>query len=132
MVQRSSVVVDEVDGVPSIPAASAIAGSIAASNDLPYMTPPIHANHFSGDSQDSTSSYQLFSIMSKKICDFSQIFGKILPNFEIFHNSPYSFSRISLKFSTLPQNLELHIFIIVSSKFSYIFSKVILTFPGYP
>lgn len=37
-----------------IPAASAITGNIAASNELPYMTPPIHDN-FSGDSQDSTS-----------------------------------------------------------------------------
>lgn len=37
-----------------IPAASAITGNIAASNELPYMTPPLH-NNFSGDSQDSTS-----------------------------------------------------------------------------
>lgn len=38
-----------------IPAASAIAGMISASNDLPYMTPPITNQHFSGDSQDSSS-----------------------------------------------------------------------------
>lgn len=35
-----------------IPAASAVAGGIAASYELPYMTPPIN---FSGDSQDSSS-----------------------------------------------------------------------------
>lgn len=41
-----------------IPAASAIAGRIAASQELPYMTPPIiqqPQQHFSGDSQDSSS-----------------------------------------------------------------------------
>lgn len=38
-----------------IPAASAIAGMISASQDLPYMTPPITNQHFSGDSQDSSS-----------------------------------------------------------------------------
>lgn len=38
-----------------IPAASAIAGMISASQDLPYMTPPIANQHFSGDSQDSSS-----------------------------------------------------------------------------
>lgn len=38
-----------------IPAASAIAGMISASQDLPYMTPPIANHHFSGDSQDSSS-----------------------------------------------------------------------------
>lgn len=36
----------------NIPAASAVAGGIAASYELPYMTPPIN---FSGDSQDSSS-----------------------------------------------------------------------------
>ncbi|XP_066257969.1 uncharacterized protein [Euwallacea similis] len=35
-----------------IPAASAVAGGIAASYELPYMTPPIN---FSGDSQDSSN-----------------------------------------------------------------------------
>lgn len=38
-----------------IPAASAIAGMVSASQDLPYMTPPITNQHFSGDSQDSSS-----------------------------------------------------------------------------
>lgn len=42
----------------NIPAASAIAGRISASQELPYMTPPIvqppsNQPHFSGDSQDS-------------------------------------------------------------------------------
>ncbi|XP_067618677.1 serine-rich adhesin for platelets isoform X2 [Eurosta solidaginis] len=44
-----------------IPAASAIAGMISASQDLPYMTPPITSQHFSGDSQDS-SSYTSISV----------------------------------------------------------------------
>ncbi|XP_073817687.1 uncharacterized protein isoform X2 [Musca autumnalis] len=44
-----------------IPAASAIAGMISASQDLPYMTPPIGNQHFSGDSQDS-SSYTSISV----------------------------------------------------------------------
>uniref|UniRef100_A0A0K8SRR5 Uncharacterized protein n=1 Tax=Lygus hesperus TaxID=30085 RepID=A0A0K8SRR5_LYGHE len=42
-----------------IPAASAIAGSVPANHDLPYMTPPIptqqQQQHFSGDSVDSSS-----------------------------------------------------------------------------
>lgn len=40
-----------------IPAASAIAGRVSASQELPYMTPPIvqPQQHFSGDSQDSSS-----------------------------------------------------------------------------
>lgn len=54
-----------------IPAASAIAGRVSASQELPYMTPPIippqqqqqqqahhqppPTQHFSGDSQDSSS-----------------------------------------------------------------------------
>ena len=42
-----------------IPAASAIAGMISASQDLPYMTPPIANQHFSGDSQDSSSKKML-------------------------------------------------------------------------
>lgn len=48
----------ETDGGQQIPAASAIAGRISASQDLPYMTPPIFQpgqQHFSGDSQDSSS-----------------------------------------------------------------------------
>lgn len=47
-----------------IPAASAIAGRVSASQDLPYMTPPIvqqPQQHFSGDSQDS-SSYTSISV----------------------------------------------------------------------
>lgn len=45
-----------------IPAASAIAGRVSASQELPYMTPPIvqahhQQQHFSGDSQDSSSTY---------------------------------------------------------------------------
>lgn len=45
-----------------IPAASAIAGRISASQELPYMTPPIvqPTQHFSGDSQDSSSKMQFF------------------------------------------------------------------------
>jgi hypothetical protein len=38
-----------------IPAASAVAGGIAASPELPYMTPPVTQPNFSGDSQDSSS-----------------------------------------------------------------------------
>lgn len=45
---------EELNTPVDIPAASAITGNVAASNELPYMTPPIH-NNFSGDSQDSTS-----------------------------------------------------------------------------
>lgn len=52
---------DTVDGRHSvIPAASAISGRVAASQELPYMTPPIVQNQqfFSGDSQDSSSMIQ--------------------------------------------------------------------------
>lgn len=47
-----------------IPAASAIAGRISASQDLPYMTPPIIQPqlHFSGDSQDSSKGYTSISV----------------------------------------------------------------------
>lgn len=47
-----------------IPAASAIAGRISASQDLPYMTPPIVQPqlHFSGDSQDSSKGYTSISV----------------------------------------------------------------------
>lgn len=51
---------DTVDGRHSvIPAASAISGRVAASQELPYMTPPIVQNQqfFSGDSQDSSSKF---------------------------------------------------------------------------
>lgn len=56
--------VDEIDGVANIPAASAIAGSVAASNELPYMTPPLHSDHFSGDSQDSASKCGSFVLLN--------------------------------------------------------------------
>lgn len=49
---------DTIDGrQPTIPAASAIAGRVSASQELPYMTPPIVQSQqfFSGDSQDSSS-----------------------------------------------------------------------------
>ncbi|CAG9765113.1 unnamed protein product [Ceutorhynchus assimilis] len=42
-----------------IPAATAVAGGIAASYELPYMTPPIN---FSGDSQDSSKGYTSISV----------------------------------------------------------------------
>lgn len=48
-------------GALDIPAASAVAGGIAASPDLPYMTPPVHQN-FSGDSQDSSKGYTSISV----------------------------------------------------------------------
>lgn len=38
-----------------ITAEAAVAGAIAANQDLPYMTPPIAQLNFSGDSQDSSS-----------------------------------------------------------------------------
>ncbi|BES92370.1 Hypothetical protein NTJ_05177 [Nesidiocoris tenuis] len=55
------------DEVPDeIPAASAIAGSVPANSDLPYMTPPLHAQqqqqHFSGDSVDSSKGYTSISV----------------------------------------------------------------------
>lgn len=57
-----------------IPAASAIAGRVSASQELPYMTPPIIQTqqvslpsqppqlHFSGDSQDSSKGYTSISV----------------------------------------------------------------------
>ncbi|XP_014252795.1 uncharacterized protein LOC106668488 isoform X2 [Cimex lectularius] len=48
-----------------IPAASAIAGSVPANHDLPYMTPPIPnpvQQHFSGDSVDSSKGYTSISV----------------------------------------------------------------------
>lgn len=56
--RRQSLDTLELDGPREvIPAASAIAGRVSASQDLPYMTPPIvqPGQHFSGDSQDSSS-----------------------------------------------------------------------------
>lgn len=38
-----------------ISAATAVAGAIAANQELPYMTPPVAQTNFSGDSQDSSS-----------------------------------------------------------------------------
>lgn len=55
----------ELDGPrENIPAASAIAGHVSASQDLPYMTPPIvqQGQHFSGDSQDSSSKLIFFIV----------------------------------------------------------------------
>ncbi|XP_052843246.1 serine-rich adhesin for platelets [Drosophila gunungcola] len=53
---------DSVPAQAEIPAASAIAGMISASQDLPYMTPPIANQHFSGDSQDSSKGYTSISV----------------------------------------------------------------------
>ncbi|KAM8706256.1 hypothetical protein ACLKA7_010519 [Drosophila subpalustris] len=53
---------DELTSQVEIPAASAIAGMISASQDLPYMTPPIANQHFSGDSQDSSKGYTSISV----------------------------------------------------------------------
>lgn len=53
------------DSTVDIPAASAIAGRVSASQDLPYMTPPIvqqSQQHFSGDSQDSSKGYTSISV----------------------------------------------------------------------
>ncbi|GLV31585.1 uncharacterized protein CBL_07346 [Carabus blaptoides fortunei] len=48
---------------PDIPAATAVAGRVAASQELPYMTPPItQPQHFSGDSQDSSRGYTSISV----------------------------------------------------------------------
>ncbi|XP_043652680.1 serine-rich adhesin for platelets [Drosophila teissieri] len=53
---------DSAPAEAEIPAASAIAGMISASQDLPYMTPPIANQHFSGDSQDSSKGYTSISV----------------------------------------------------------------------
>ncbi|XP_065723109.1 platelet binding protein GspB [Drosophila suzukii] len=53
---------DSAPAQAEIPAASAIAGMISASQDLPYMTPPIANQHFSGDSQDSSKGYTSISV----------------------------------------------------------------------
>lgn len=42
-------------GGMDISAATAVAGAIAANQELPYMTPPVAQTNFSGDSQDSSS-----------------------------------------------------------------------------
>jgi len=55
---------DSAPAQAEIPAASAIAGMISASQDLPYMTPPIANQHFSGDSQDSSSKFVAREVMS--------------------------------------------------------------------
>ena len=45
-------------GSAAIDASAAISGRISASQELPYMTPPIQQQqHFSGDSQDSSSKF---------------------------------------------------------------------------
>lgn len=48
--------------VLDIPAASAVAGVVAASPELPYMTPPVTQANFSGDSQDSSKGYTSISV----------------------------------------------------------------------
>ncbi|XP_030761921.1 uncharacterized protein LOC115886770 isoform X2 [Sitophilus oryzae] len=45
-----------------IPAATAVAGGIAANYDLPYMTPPVNQTNFSGDSQDSSKGYTSITV----------------------------------------------------------------------
>ncbi|KAK9758846.1 hypothetical protein QE152_g668 [Popillia japonica] len=45
-----------------ITAEAAVAGAIAANQDLPYMTPPIAQLNFSGDSQDSSKGYTSISV----------------------------------------------------------------------
>lgn len=61
---------DSVDGRQhqTIPAASAIAGRVSASQELPYMTPPLvqPQQYFSGDSQDSSSKFLPFVTRSKE------------------------------------------------------------------
>ncbi|KAK9505961.1 hypothetical protein O3M35_009915 [Rhynocoris fuscipes] len=56
----------------TIPAASAIAGSVPANHDLPYMTPPIpviqQQQHFSGDSVDSSKGYTSISVREPLSC----------------------------------------------------------------
>ena len=48
-------------GSAAIDASAAISGRISASQELPYMTPPIQQQqHFSGDSQDSSSEFYNF------------------------------------------------------------------------
>ena len=62
--QSSLASVSGVSTNENIPAATAIAGGIPANHELPYMTPPLPntsgpptQQHFSGDSQDSSSKY---------------------------------------------------------------------------
>ncbi|KAJ8921754.1 hypothetical protein NQ315_010665 [Exocentrus adspersus] len=50
------------NGGLDIPAASAVAGVLAASPELPYMTPPVTQANFSGDSQDSSKGYTSISV----------------------------------------------------------------------
>ncbi|CAG9853797.1 unnamed protein product [Phyllotreta striolata] len=50
------------NGGLDIPAASAVAGVVAASPELPYMTPPVTQANFSGDSQDSSKGYTSISV----------------------------------------------------------------------
>lgn len=58
-------------GGSAIDASAAISGRISASQELPYMTPPIvpampNQQHFSGDSQDSSSERKISPI---RICN---------------------------------------------------------------
>lgn len=61
---NQSLLVGPTDGQQEmIGAASAIAGMVSASQDLPYMTPPIvQQPYFSGDSQDSSKGYTSISV----------------------------------------------------------------------
>lgn len=54
-----------------IPAATAVAGGIAANQELPYMTPPIAQTNFSGDSQDSSSELKKFKCVRKNFLRLS-------------------------------------------------------------
>lgn len=61
---------DSIDGrQPTIPAASAIAGRVSASQELPYMTPPIVQSQqfFSGDSQDSSSKNSIWCFCARTV-----------------------------------------------------------------
>uniref|UniRef100_A0A182YEU5 Uncharacterized protein n=1 Tax=Anopheles stephensi TaxID=30069 RepID=A0A182YEU5_ANOST len=63
--ESSQNIEDRETSTVDIPAASAIAGRVSASQDLPYMTPPIvqpSSQHFSGDSQDSSKGYTSISV----------------------------------------------------------------------
>lgn len=54
-------------------AATAIAGHVTASDDLPYMTPPAH---FSGDSQDSGSKFKLECQMPTALIHSKTLFSE--------------------------------------------------------
>lgn len=74
----------ETDGA-SIDVSAAISGRISASQELPYMTPPIASivpsqQHFSGDSQDSSSksiNWSKFSVQCDSLTFFSEGYTSI-------------------------------------------------------